>query len=48
MAERNRLKNQYFPVRTATVLSQITKYVDVDDFVAPENWEKLTANVCRY
>ena len=45
MAERNRLKNQYFPVRTATVLSQITKYVDVDDFVAPENWEKLTANM---
>ena len=45
MAERNRLKNQYFPMRTATVLSQITKYVDVDDFVAPENWEKLTADM---
>ncbi|MBR2114985.1 MAG: CotH kinase family protein [Prevotella sp.] len=45
MAERNRLKNQYFPTRTATVLSQITKYVDIDDFVVPENWEKLTANM---
>ena len=27
MAERNRLLTQYFPTRTATVLSQITKYV---------------------
>ena len=27
MAERNRLLNEYFPVRTANVLSQITKYV---------------------
>ena len=27
MAERNRLLSQYFPKRTATVLSQITKYV---------------------
>jgi hypothetical protein len=27
MAERNRLLTRYFPVRTATVLSQITQYV---------------------
>jgi hypothetical protein len=27
MAERNRLKNQYFPKRTAKVLSQITSYL---------------------
>jgi hypothetical protein len=45
MSERNRLLTWYFPTRTATVLSQITKYVAIDDFVAPENWQKLTANM---
>ena len=34
MTERNRLLSQYFPTRTASVLSQITKYIDVDDFEA--------------
>ena len=45
MAERNRLLTQYFPTRTTSVLSQITKYIDVDDFEAPENWEMLTASM---
>ena len=43
-AERNRLLTQYFPTRTATVLSQITKYITVDDFEAPENWVALVDN----
>ena len=34
MTERNRLLTKYFPTRTASVLSQITKYIDVDDFEA--------------
>ena len=45
MAERNRLLTQYFPTRSATVLSQITKYVDIDDFEAPENWVSLVDNM---
>jgi len=45
MAERNRLLTQYFPTRTATVLSQITKYITVDDFEAPENWVALVDNM---
>ena len=44
-AERNRLLTQYFPTRTATVLSQITKYITVDDFEAPENWVALVDNM---
>ena len=42
MAERNRLLTQYFPSRTATVLSQITRFVAIDDFEAPANWVKVT------
>lgn len=45
MTERNRLLTQYFPTRTATVLSQITKYITVDDFEAPENWVALVDNM---
>ena len=41
MTERNRLLNEYFPMRTGNVLSQVTKYVSVDDFVAPDNWVAL-------
>lgn len=42
MAERTRLQNEYFPVRTSNVLSQIIRYVSVDDFIAPDNWVMLT------
>ena len=41
MAERSRLLNEYFPVRTGNVLSYIVKFVDIDDFVAPDNWVAL-------
>ena len=45
MAERNRLLTQYFPVRTANVLRQITSYVNIDDFEVPEGWEPLMASM---
>ena len=45
--ERNRLLTQYFPVRSDNVLGYILNYVDIDDFEAPENWEKLTASMFR-
>ena len=38
MAERSRLLNEYFPVRTGNVLSYIEKYVNIDDFEVPDNW----------
>ena len=41
MAERRRLLNEYFPMRTSKVLADIEKYVSVDDFVAPDNWVTL-------
>ena len=47
MAERNRLLTQYFPVRTANVLRQITSYVNIDDFEVPEGWEPLMASMFR-
>lgn len=43
--ERNRLLTQYFPVRSEYVLDNILRLVDVDDFVAPDGWEKLTASM---
>jgi hypothetical protein len=45
MNERNRLLTQYFPVRTDNVLSYILGYVTVDDFEAPADWTKLTAQM---
>jgi len=45
MAERERLLTQYFPYRSDYVLSCIQKYVDIDDFEAPADWEKLTASM---
>ena len=45
MKERNRLLTQYFPVRTDNVLSYILGYVTVDDFEAPDDWTKLTAQM---
>jgi hypothetical protein len=47
MTERNRLLTQYFPVRTANVLRQITSYVNIDDFEVPEGWEPLMASMFR-
>ena len=44
-AERDRLLTQYFPVRTQRVLNSIVSLVDVDDFEAPEGWERLTASM---
>ena len=43
--ERNRLLNDYFPYRTDIVLSDILSFVNIDDFVAPESWVKLTASM---
>ncbi|MBR1666924.1 MAG: CotH kinase family protein [Bacteroidaceae bacterium] len=45
MTERNRLLQQYFPVRSEWVLGSIVRLVDVDDFEAPDGWEKLTASM---
>ncbi len=45
MAERRRLLNQYFPVRTERVLNQITSFVNIDDFEMPDGWEPLAANM---
>lgn len=45
MNERNRLLTQYFPSRTVTVLSQITQYIGIDDFEAPDNWVALASNM---
>ena len=45
MAERNRLLNQYFPVRTNRVLNSILSFVNIDDFEAPEGWVPLTASM---
>ena len=47
MAERNRLLNQYFPVRTDRVLNSILSFVNIDDFEAPEGWVPLTASMFR-
>ena len=45
MAERERLLTQYFPYRSDYVLSCIERFVDIDDFEAPADWEKLTASM---
>ena len=45
MAERSRLLNEYFPVRTGNVLSYIEKYVNIDDFEVPDNWVILEKNM---
>ena len=45
MAERSRLLNEYFPVRTGNVLSYIEKFVNIDDFEAPDNWIKLASTM---
>ena len=46
-AERRRLLTQYFPYRSETVLSQVLNYVGIDDFEAPENWVRLTAQLFK-
>ena len=43
--ERNRLLTQYFPYRSNIVLSQITNYVGIDDFEAPDGWERMMAQM---
>ena len=45
MKERRRLLNDYFPYRTDVVLDYILSYVGIDDFEAPEEWVKLTAQM---
>ena len=45
MTERNRLLNEYFPTRTETVLTQIINFLNIDDFEAPDGWQKLTASM---
>ena len=45
MAERKRLLENYFPVRSDLVLSLITNFVDIDDFEAPADWSRLTADM---
>ena len=44
MTERNRLLTQYFPVRTGNTLKQIYQFMDYDDFVVPDNWEKMKSD----
>ncbi|MBP5340272.1 MAG: CotH kinase family protein [Prevotella sp.] len=44
-AERQRLLTQYFPYRSDNVLNQITAFVNVDDFEAPEGWERLMSQM---
>ena len=51
MPERQRLANQYFPYRTATVLSQVNSYVEqltgiyFDDWEVPDHWVPMTASM---
>ncbi len=45
MAERRRLLNQYFPVRTERVLSQVKAIVGIDDFDMPQGWQRMTAQM---
>jgi hypothetical protein len=45
MNERNRLLNNYFPMRTGNVLNNIQSYVNIDDFEMPEDWTLLTASM---
>ncbi|MCR4602520.1 MAG: CotH kinase family protein [Prevotella sp.] len=47
MAERQRLLDSYFPVRSANVLQQIQDYVGIDDFEVPDGWELLTASMFK-
>jgi len=47
MTERNRLINNYFPMRTDKVLSIIQNNVIVDDFEAPDEWIPLTASMFK-
>ena len=49
MNERNRLLNNYFPVRSERVLGDIIAFTGIDDFEAPDNWSLLTASMwCRW
>jgi hypothetical protein len=43
--ERNRLLTEYFPNRSAKVLDDILRYVNVDDFEAPEDWLPLSPDM---
>lgn len=45
MTERNRLLNNYFPVRTNNVLSNILNNFYIDDFEAPDDWIPLQASM---
>ena len=45
MAERNRLLNSYFPVRTENTLNMILANLQIDDFEAPDEWVKMTASM---
>ena len=45
MTERNRLLQQYFPVRTERVLNDIVHLVDIDDFEAPDGCTELLASM---
>ena len=45
MDERRRLTNQYFPHRSDIVLNSILGFMNIDDFEAPEGWERLTASM---
>lgn len=53
LKERDRLKNQYFPYRTATALSQVNAYVEkltgiyYDDWDVPDHWIPMTASMFK-
>jgi len=43
LPERRRLLTEYFPYRSQIVMESIEAKVAIDDFEAPEGWERLTA-----
>ncbi len=45
LKERDRLLTQYFPYRSEKVLQSIVRLADIDDFEAPDGWERLTASM---
>ena len=43
--ERNRLLYDYFPTRSAKVLDDILRYVNIDDFEVPDGWVPLSPDM---
>ena len=45
MAERNKLLYEYFPYRSAIVLDNISGFLNIDDFEAPDDWIALSKSM---